>query len=145
MNFEKDIQKAHEFLRELASQIGCEGDERKAGRVLRAVLRVLRRRISPEEYIDFIAQLPMCIKAMAVDGWKLSSFPDKSIKSVEDFVNAVLEEDRRAAENDFGDEENAKEIIKKVFHFLKEHISGGEVKDMKAELPKAIKELIENA
>lgn len=145
MNFEKDVQKAHEFLKELAGAIGAEGDERKAGRVLRAVLRVLRRRISPEEYLDFIAQLPMCIKAMAVDGWKLSSFPDKNIKNADDFIRAVMEEDKRAAENDFGDEESAKEIVKKVFHFLKEHISSGEIKDMEAELPKAIQELIESA
>ncbi|WP_281951910.1 DUF2267 domain-containing protein [Nitrosophilus kaiyonis] len=145
MNFEKDVQKAHEFLKELSQEIGCAGDERRAGRVLRAVLRVLRRRVSPEEYMDFIAQLPMCIKAMAVDGWKLSSFPDKNIKSAEDFIKAVMDEDKRASENDFGDEEQANDIVKKVFHFLKKHISSGEVKDMEAELPKAVKELIENS
>ncbi len=83
MNFEKDVQKAHEFLKELAVILGCKDEKRRAERVFRAVLRVLRRRVSPQEYMDFISQLPMCIKAMAIDGWKLSSFPDKSIKSAE--------------------------------------------------------------
>jgi len=56
-----------------------------------------------------------------------------------------MEEDERAIEYDFGDEENAKELVKKVFHFLKKHISSGEIKDMEAELPKAIQKLIEEA
>jgi len=56
-----------------------------------------------------------------------------------------MEEDERAIEYDFGDEENAKELVKKVFHFLKKHISSGEIKDMEAELLKAIQKLIEEA
>ena len=144
MNFEKDVQKARIFLKELGEELGA--DERKADRMLRAVLRVLRRRISPQEYLDFIAQLPICIKAEAINGWTLNEFPDKSIKKVEDFVKAVMEEDRQAAHKDFGDDmEEAKEKIRKIFAFLKKHISEGEIKDVEAELPEAIKEFIEEA
>ncbi len=144
MNFEKDVQKARVFLKELGEQLGV--DERKADRMLRAVLRVLRRRISPQEYLDFIAQLPICIKAEAINGWTLNEFPDKSIKKVEDFVKAVMEEDRQAAQKDFGEDlEEAKEKIRKIFAFLKKHISEGEIKDVEAELPEAIKEFIEGA
>ena len=144
MNFEKDVQKARIFLKELGEQLGV--DERKADRMLRAVLRVLRRRISPQEYLDFIAQLPICIKAEAINGWTLNEFPDKSIKKVEDFVKAVMEEDRQAAQKDFGEDlEEAKEKIRKIFAFLKKHISEGEIKDVEAELPEAIKEFIEGA
>ncbi len=146
MNFEKDAQKARVFLKELAHELGIGDDERRADRMLRALLRVLRRRIAPQEYLDFIAQLPICIKAEAINGWTLNEFPDKSIKHLDDFVKAVMEEDKRAAQKDFGnDPQGAKEKIKAIFRFLKKHISEGEMKDIAAELPEEIKEFVEEA
>ncbi|SMC08888.1 DUF2267 domain-containing protein [Nitratiruptor tergarcus] len=144
MRFEKDVQKAREFLKELAQTLGIEDSER-AERILRAVLRVIRRRIAPQEYLDFIAQLPICIKAEAINGWKMSEFPDKSIKRVEDFVAAVKEEDNRAAQHDFGDMDEATELVRKTFAFLKRHISEGEMKDLIADLPEHLKTFVEEA
>ncbi|WP_200763118.1 DUF2267 domain-containing protein [Nitrosophilus alvini] len=145
MNFEKNAQVGNEFLKEVAIELGHPGDINRGGRVLRSVLRVLRRKISPDEYLDLISQLPMCIKAVAVDGWKLTEFPDKSIKNVDDFIKAITEEDKRSADNDFGDENQAKEAVKAVFRVIKKHVSEGEIKDLEAELPKVIKEFIEEA
>ncbi|GEM_PF-1654482 len=144
MRFEKDVQKAKEFLKGLAREIGVD-DIQKADRIFAAVLRVLRRRISPQEYLDFIAQLPICLKAEAVHDWRLSDFPDKSIKHLDDFIEAVLEEDRKTAQKDFGDKERAKEMVRGVFSYLKKHISEGEIKDLAAEMPKEIQEFILNA
>ena len=56
----------------------------------------LRRRLTLDESFDLLAQLPMCIKAVYVDGWKPALFPDKSIKTLEDFIREVLEEDKRS-------------------------------------------------
>jgi len=143
MRFEKDVQKAREFLKEMAHDLGFGDDSDRADRLFRAVLRVLRRRISPQEYLDFIAQLPICLKAEAVNGWDLNEFPDKSIKHVEDFVKAAMEADSRAAAHDFG--EDPKETVRRLFAFLKKHISEGEIKDVAAELPEEIKEFVLNA
>ncbi len=145
MKFEKDVQKAREFLKELAQELGFGEDSERAERILRSILRVLRRRIPPQEYLDFIAQLPICIKAEAINGWKLSDFPDKSIKRVEDFVAAAMQEDKRSAEHDFGSAEEARELVRKIFAFLKRHISEGEMKDLIADLPEHLKTFVEEA
>lgn len=41
MRFEKDVQKAREFLKEMAHDLGFGDDSDRADRVFRAVLRVL--------------------------------------------------------------------------------------------------------
>ncbi len=145
MNFEKYVAKGNAFLKELAEELGTPGDKDRAGRVLRAVLHALRKRLTPEEYLDLVAQLPMCIKAIAVDGWHISESPDKSIKHIDDLIHAVMEEDGRTAPRDFGNEEQAKEAIKAVIRVIKRHVSQGEIEDVEAELPKHLKELFETA
>ncbi len=142
MKYEKDLQKTLGFLKELAGELGFGDDKQKADRVLRSLLFVIRRRISPQEYLDFIAQLPICIKAEAINGWDMNDFPDKSIKHLDDFIKAVMEADNRAAMHDFENEEKAKEIVAGIFRFLKKHISEGEIKDVAAEMPEEVKEFI---
>jgi uncharacterized protein (DUF2267 family) len=144
MNFEKYVEKGNLFLKELAQELGNPDDKEKAGRVLRTVLHVLRRRLTIEESFDLISQLPMCIKAIYVDGWKPSPIPDKTIKSVEDFIHEILEEDRRSAGKDFGNEEHAKQVVKAVFRVIKRHVSDGEIQDIKGDLPKSLKTLWED-
>ena len=144
MNFEKYVEKGNLFLKELAQELGEPNNKEKAGRVLRTVLHVLRRRLTLEESFDLISQLPMCIKAVYIDGWKPSPIPDKTIKTVEDFIHEVLEEDRRAANKDFGDEDHAKQVIKAVFRVIKRHVSDGEIQDVKGDLPKSLKALWED-
>ena len=145
MNFEKYVQKGNLFLKELAEELGVPQDKDRAGRILRAVLHALRKRLTPEEYLDLVAQLPMCIKAVAVDGWRIVESPDKSIKDVDDLIHAVMEEDRRTAARDLGNEEHAKEAIKAVIRVIKRHVSDGEIQDMEAELPKHLRQFVEEA
>ncbi len=142
MNFEKYAEKGNLFLKELAQELGCPEDKKKAGRILKAVLKALRNRLSHEESMHLLAQLPMCIKAIYVDGWKLSQTPEK-IKNVSEFVQEVMKYDRPRAQQDFKDEEEAVKAIKAVFRVIKNHISDGEAQDVKAELPKQLKELWE--
>ncbi|WP_457641215.1 DUF2267 domain-containing protein [Persephonella sp.] len=145
MNFEKYAANGNVFLKELAEELGVPGDKDRAGRILRAVLHALRKRLTPEEFLDLLAQLPMCIKAIAVDGWKITESPDKSIKRVEDLIHAVIEEDKRTAAKDLGNEQHAREAIKAVIRVIKRHVSDGEIKDVESELPKHIREFIEKA
>ena len=142
MRWEKDLHKTRVFLKELAQDLGVGEDVERADRILRATLAVLRRRVSPQEFLDFIAQLPLCIKGESVNGWKIDEFPDKSIKKVDDFIEAVMQEDKRLAEHDLENHQKAKELLKKLFRFLKKHISEGEIKDLVSELPEEIKEFV---
>jgi uncharacterized protein (DUF2267 family) len=145
MKYEKDLQKTMNFLKELAIELGFGEDKpakQKADRILRSVLYAIRKRVVPSEYLEFISQLPICIKAEAVNGWDLDKSPDKSIKHLDDFIEAAISADRNTAAKDFEDKEKAKEIIKKVFNFLKAHTSEGEIKDLAAQMPEEIKEFI---
>jgi len=144
MNFEKYAEKGNLFVKELAQELGCPDNKKKAGRILKAVLKALRNRLSHEESMHLLAQLPMCIKAVYVDGWKLSETPEK-LKNVSEFIEEVMKYDRPRAQQDFADKEEAIRAIKAVFRVIKRHISDGEAQDVEAELPKQLKELWEDA
>src|SRR5689334_6902602 len=100
MNFEKHAAKGNEFIHRLAIRLGDGADRDRATRVLRCVLHVLRNRLSVEESFQLIAQLPMAIKAIYVDGWAPSHGHPK-IKTIDEFAEAVRTEDGISVENDF--------------------------------------------
>ncbi len=139
MNFEKYVATGNAFIKEVAQELGNPDDKNRAMRVTRAVIHALRNRLTPEEFLDFISQLPMCIKAIAVDGWKIDKVPEK-IKHVDEFIEEVLKEDGRTAPRDFGSKEEAVEAVKAVFRVIKRHVTEGEVEDIAAELPKELKQ-----
>ena len=144
MNFEKYVQNSNIFLRDLAQELGDPEDRARAGRVLRSVLRAFRNRLTHEESMHLLAQLPMCIKALYVDGWKLSRSPQK-IKHVDEFIKEVMKQDARRAQKDFENEEDAAEAIRAVFRVIKRHVSDGEAQDIEAELPRQLKAFWEGA
>jgi len=151
MKFEKYVATGNDFIKEVAEELTgkpreeiTESDKEKALRITRSVLHGIRNRLMPEEFVDFISQLPMCLKAVAVDGWKIDKTPEK-IKHVDEFVEEVYNEDGKVAPRDFGNQEEARKAIKAVLRVIKRHVSDGEIKDIEAEMPKQLKEFIENA
>ena len=141
MNFEKYAAHANRFVKDLAEELGTPADTDRAGRVLRTVLHTLRRRLTPEESMNLVAQLPMMIKAIYVDGWKLGTSSDTSITSDEDFVDAMMDHDGRMANIDFPTPGDAEAGARAVFRVLKRHVSSGELADVQQVLPKRIREL----
>lgn len=141
-NFQKHAENANLFLKEVALELDAPEDLDHAGRVLVAVLRTLRDRITTEESLHLISQLPMYIKAVYVDGWK----PTKTlsnIKSVDDFLREVRSVAGRTAEADFSDYETTKNEVEAIFRVLRRHVSEGEIEDIKSQLPVEIAELLE--
>jgi uncharacterized protein (DUF2267 family) len=143
-HFEKYAAHGYEFLGKVAQKLGNPEDKDTAFRVTKAVLHALRNRLYPAEFVQLLAQLPMCIKAIAVDGWHFREKPEK-IRHLEDFIAEVKKEDQRLAHHDFPDDEAALKAIKAVFGAIKEYVSEGEVKDVEAELPETIRKLMEEA
>jgi uncharacterized protein (DUF2267 family) len=141
-NFQKHAQNATEFLKEVARELENPDDLPHAGRVLVAVMHALRDRITPEESVHFISQLPMYIKAAYVDGWKISKRPPRH-KTVEEFLADVRNQTPRTAGRDFGDMGNTKKEVEAVLRVIKKRISEGELKDLKSQLPEEISELWE--
>jgi uncharacterized protein (DUF2267 family) len=105
------------------------------------VLHALRARLTLVESLQLLAQLPMMLKAVYVDGWTGSPQPDKHIKTVDDLVEQVMAQDGAMATHDFPTPAFAKRALETVLHALKRHVSAGEVHAVGQSLPHALRRL----
>lgn len=139
MNFESYAAKGNELVNHLSSDLGVPRDQ--AARILRSVLHALRNRIPLDENFDLLAQLPMALKAVYVDGWK----PGKTVSQsshLKDFLDEIRDADAQLAAYDFGNDAKAKEMVLGVFRVLAQFVSSGELNDVVAGLPREIKNFI---
>jgi uncharacterized protein (DUF2267 family) len=141
MNFKKYVQDAEDFISEVALELGDPDDKVRAGRVLRSVLHTFRDRVTPVESLQLISQFPMFIKALYVDGWKISH-EDRSLRHLGDFIEALRTADGPGNVYDFYTDYEAKEAIQAVFRVLKNHVTYGEIHDIIAILPAELKSLM---
>jgi len=138
IDFGKYALTGSKFVKKVAIELGDKENTSRAGRILRAVLHVLRDQSTPQESMQFISQLPMFIKAIYVDGWRLGS--DKGrVGHLDDFITAVRNE---AASDDFLNEESCLEAIQAVFRVIREYVSDGEIEDLRRTLPEEIRVLL---
>jgi uncharacterized protein (DUF2267 family) len=138
MNFEKHAAKGNEFLNRLAWHLNDPQNKDRAGRILRSVLRALRNRLTLEESIQLMAQLPMVVKGLYVDGWA----PHKSqtkIKTIEELAWEVVREDGTSAKGDFADVDDALNAIEAVMKTMADYVSPGELHNIVAVLPEDMK------
>lgn len=139
--FDKYVRDGEQFLKEVASALGGSADTGKAYRIARAVLHAFRNRLSPSESLQLISQLPMLVKAIYVDGWRISE-ETKNLRTLGDFIEAVREEGGRATLSDFVTDREVENAIHAVFKVLKTRVSAGEIRDIVATLPEELKPLL---
>lgn len=137
LQFYAYARKGHEFVDEVARELST-SDIDRAGRMTRCVFRALRGRLSVQESFKLIAQLPMALKAVYIDGWR---HPDDSagINSVSDFISEVIKEDDRSAWRDFSSEEEVKDAVSAVFRVLAAHTVAGEFLNIVKVLPQELR------
>jgi len=140
LDFAQFAAKGDHFLKELAKDLGWPDDRDRAARVLKAVLRALRERLSTEESLQFLAQLPMFLKAAYVDGWSAKENA-KELRG-ESFIGRVRSFGPAAARDLPEDEAHAEQVVRTVFLSLGKYVSKGEWEDMAAQLPKEMKRLM---
>lgn len=141
LNFEKYAAKGNEFVNLVAEELKIPRD--KAGRIIRAVLQALRNRLTLEESFQVMAQLPMALKSVYVDGWKFNREFTR-IKHIHDFFNEVRREDDQQAGYDFGNDVKAANAVGAVFRALNYYVSEGEMNDLINTMPAELKEFILN-
>jgi len=142
LDFEKYATKGNEFVKLVAEDLKIPRD--MAGRIIRAVLHALRNRLSHEESFQLIAQLPMVLKGVYVDGWSFDKDLTR-IRHVEDFLDEVRKEDGGLAGYDFGNNIKARFTTGSVFKALSYFVSEGEMNDIIDVLPGEMKEFIRHA
>ena len=142
LNFNQYATEGNTFLKHYAKEMNLADNRDKAGRILSSILHALRDIISPEESLQFVAQLPMFLKAVYVNGWSLKKDKPR-VKKMPEFIDLVRKHDGPAAINDFEySDEVAEQYIDTTFIYLRKYISLGEMEDIRDSLPKDLKSMI---
>lgn len=129
--FEKDVQKALEWNRDICAAIGTD-DPRRGWSVMRSVLHCLRDRLTVDEATDLAAQLPTLVRGAYYEGFRPPKNPDKSIDR-----GAFIAE----LEGKFGESIDAESAVRGVLLALAGHVTAGEIEDVKGMLPRDLREL----
>lgn len=140
LNFNQYAKEANSFLKDYSKQMNLNDDVEKAGRILSAILHGLRSIISTEESLQFIAQLPMFLKAVYVNGWTLKK--RQRVKNMVDFIDLIRKYSGKTSVYDFESDEKAENYIKTTFIVLRKYVSLGELEDIRDEMPKDLKSII---
>lgn len=139
LKFEKHAQKGNEFLNELSEELGV--TKAVAGKALRAVFCTLRDRLTLAENFQLLAQLPLALKGLYVDGW-MPTQRKKPGKREIDFMEDVLSYEDKNSWPRLEDVERASKEVSAVFKTLKKYVSKGEFQDVEAILPHHLKGLL---
>ncbi len=143
VNFDHYAQKANQFVKHLAQEVGHPDEAGRTSILLRAVLHTIRDRITISESFDFIAQLPVFVKALYADGWKYREKPLRLDK--EDFLKQVEKHQAQYGESEFSWEKSTEELVKIVIRELRSFVSQGEFEDVTAQLPEDLKKMFQAA
>ena len=89
-SFDHTVQEANIWLKAVADQLHFE-ERRSAYSGLRAVLHAFRDRLEPNSAVHFSAQLPMVIRGLYYEGWRLADKPTAD-HTVDEFCARVASE-----------------------------------------------------
>jgi uncharacterized protein (DUF2267 family) len=141
LEFDKFAMKGNQFLHQLENNLAT-NNRAHAARILRSTFRVLRNHLTFEESLQLLSQLPMAIKSVYVDGWKASS--QRKIKTVDDFLVEILQEEGDLALLDFQNSEDILDSVRAVIDTMRLYVSAEEIDQALATLPKKIATVIAN-
>lgn len=139
IDFDKYAMKGNEFINILARKLGDENNRDRAGRILRSVFAMLRNHISLEESIQLLAQLPVAIKGVYVDGWSLSHSRER-IRTFDGLVNEVASKEGSIIWRDFSNRDEIINAIRAVVETMAHYVSKEELIEAFGTFPKGLKE-----
>ncbi|PTX53827.1 uncharacterized protein (DUF2267 family) [Litoreibacter ponti] len=123
----------HEWINELAGRLDWYS-KRSVLRLMRVTLHHIRDHLLVDELAQLSAQLPVMIRGFFFEGWVPKATPIKE-RRADDFIAYI---DQHMGETT---EYRGREDITCVFALLNARISRGEVEDIRASLPEAIRDL----
>ena len=132
--FDASLQKSQIWLNELMRELDWEDKPQNACLALRTALHALRDRLTIEEAVHLGAQLPILIRGVYYEGWKLTGKPVKERHKSEflDHIAAVFRDD---------DTVDPEKVMRAFFKVLSRHVTKGEIENVRHLLPKALQEL----
>jgi uncharacterized protein (DUF2267 family) len=127
------VQQTNIWLKTLGEELHSQ-DRHDAYRALRAVLHVLRDRLTAEQAVHLGAQLPTLVRGLYYEGWRHSAKPD-SERQPADFAALV------AAELPPSMGRDALRVTKAVFSLLAKELDPGETAKIIATMPAPLRSL----
>jgi len=131
--FDSTIQTTNVWLNDVMDRLGWQ-DKHRAYHALRAVLHALRDRLSVDQAAALGAQLPMLVRGFYFEGWHPSGTPFKERKR-EEFLAHISTAFRGDSDVD------PQEVCRAVFQVIAKHVTPGEIKHVKINLPGEIRSL----
>jgi uncharacterized protein (DUF2267 family) len=131
---ERSVHKTNEWLADLAGDLGVDRDE--AWRILRALLQLLRDRITIDEAAQLAAQLPHVLRGVFYEGFDPGHRPDK-LRDPDAFLARLAERAELAGPT------NASLAAEAAMRALRRHVSTGEIDEVLAQLPAPIRAVLE--
>jgi uncharacterized protein (DUF2267 family) len=129
--FESTLQTSYAWLKDLMEELGWE-DRHRAYQALRAVLHAVRDRLTVDEAAGLGAQFPMLIRGVYYEGWVPADTPVHG-HSREAFLAPIAETFHEHPEI------VPEGVVWAVFKVMEQHISGGEMLEIKNMLPDKIR------
>lgn len=133
VNFIKHTEDAYKWISEIAESAEIEKRQDWAYKALKAVMHTLRDRLIPAEVFHLSAQLPVFIRGIYFEGYKINDKPDKI--HLDEFLQRI--EDGLGP----GTKLTPKNAFRAVLEVLYRHVTKGELRDIYSTLPKDLKEL----
>lgn len=132
-NFDHTVQEGNLWLRKVAERLHFD-DERHAYSALRAALHALRDRLTPEDAVHLAAQMPMVVRGLYFEGWKMSRTPTND-GTIDQFCAHIASQLPPMFPMD------AKTVATGVFDVLWTELDVGETAKVIDRLPPALKAL----
>lgn len=134
--FDRAVHRASEWLVDLASELGKDGDRPYAYRVLRSYLHLVRDRVTPEQAVDFASQLPLLLRGVFYDGWHPAGTP-QNCRDAAIFVARLTEAAQLAGPTE------ASIVAETTTRVLRRRMSASQVDELLDALPEAIRRILQ--
>jgi len=131
--FDRTLHETNLWLKELMARLGT-NDRARAYGILKATLHALRDRIGPENATHFAAQLPILLRGVYYEGWRLADSPTKE-RHLEAFFDHIRQEIVMDSDAD------AEMAARAVFEVMWERLDQGEIAKVIRMLPAELREL----
>jgi uncharacterized protein (DUF2267 family) len=132
-DFDHAVQEANLWLGKIDDRLHL-GSRGLAASALRATLHTLRDRLTPEMAVHLSAQLPLVIRGVFFEGWKLSHSPSED-DNIEQFCTHVAIQLPAAFPVD------ARTVVSAVFEVIWSELDPGETAKVIDFLPRALRVL----
>ncbi len=132
---ERSAEKANSWLEDVANELGDE-DRQRAYRALRAVLHVLRDRLTIEAAAKLAVQLPTLIRGIYYEEWDPSRTPIPP-HTVDTVLEHVVSEGR------FSGESEASAAVVAVAAVMRRRLAPGAIDSILAVMPEQLRTAIE--